>query len=147
MPQPILPTTAVPSALPSDQLIVTRLGAESLSALAQSVRDAQADNPFRRVVVIADHHGVAGAVRHWLGAQGTINVTVQTGERLASELAGPILRSNEGEVGRDLRPLTPLDEGLAVRRVVDRWLDTVALRLSPVGRERLYAEVAVAFRE
>ena len=34
-----------------------------------------------------------------------------------------------------------------MRRGVDRWLDTVALRLSPVGRERLYAEVAAAFRE
>ena len=99
------------------------------------------------MVVIVDHHGVAGAVRHWLGAQGTINVTVQTGERLAAELAGPFLRSDRGEDGQARRPLTPLDEGQAVRRVVDRWLDTVTLRLSPVGRERLYTEVAAAFRE
>ncbi len=145
--QPKSATTTVPIILPSDQLVTTKLGATSLSALAQSVKDAQGDNPFRRVVVIVDHRGVAGAVRHWLGTQGTINVTVQTGERLASELAGPFLRSGEGEAGRNLRPLTPLDEGQAVRRVVDRWLDTVALRLSPVGRERVYAEVAAAFRE
>ena len=128
-------------------MVITALGAESLAALAQTVKDAQVDNPFRRVVVIVDHHGVAGAVRHWLGAQGTINVTVQTGERLASELAGPVLRFDQGEDGQERRPLTPLDEGQAVRRGVDRWLDTVALRLSPVGRERLYAEVAAAFRE
>ena len=147
MPQPNSTTTAVQSALPPDQIVITGLGPASLAALAQSVRDAQADNPFRRVVVIVDHQGVAGAVRHWLGAQGTINVTVQTGERLASELAGPFLRSEQGEDGRARRPLTPLDEGQAVRRVVDRWLDTVALRLSPLGRERLYAEVAAAFRE
>lgn len=127
--------------------MITALGAPSLSALAQSIKDSQVDNPFRRVVVIVDHHGVAGAVRHWLGAQGTINVTVQTGERLASELAGSLLRSDPGEVGRNLQPLTPLDEGQAVRRVVDGWLDTAALRLSPIGRERLYAEVAAAFRE
>ena len=90
-------------------------------------------------MVIVDHHGVAGAVRHWLGVQGTINVTVQTGERLASEPAGPFLRSDQGADGQERRPLIPLDDGQAVRRVVDRWLDTGALRLSPVRRERLYA--------
>lgn len=84
---------------------------------------------------------------HWLGTQGTINVTVQTGERLASELVGPFLRSEQDQDGQAQRPLAPLDEGQAVRRVVDRWLDTVALRLSPVVRERLYAEVTAAFRE
>ncbi len=147
MSPPKSPTTAIPSALPSDQIVITELGAASLSVLEEAVKDAQADNPFARVVVIVDHHGVAGAVRHWLGSQGTINVTVQTGERLASELAGPFLRSEQGQDGQARRPLTPLDEGQAVRRVVDRWLDTVALRLSPVGRERLYAEVAAAFRE
>ena len=147
MPQPNSSITAVPEARQSDKIVITGLGASSLSALAQSVKDAQADNPFTRVVVIVDHQGVAGAVRHWLGAQGTINVTVQTGERLSSELAGPLLRSDQGEGRQNLRPLTPLDEGQAVRRVVDQWLDTVALRLSPVGRERLYAEVLAAFRE
>ena len=59
------------------------------------VKGAQADNAFAWVVVIVDHHGGAGAVRHWLGAQGNINVTVQTGERLAAELARLLLRSDE----------------------------------------------------
>ena len=130
-----------------EQIVIARLGAPSLSALAQCVKDAQADNPFARVVVMVDHHGVAGAVRHWLGAQGTINVTVQTGERLAAELARPLLGSDEDDASQSLRPLTPLDESQAVRRVVDRWLDTVALQLSPAGRQRLYSEVATAFQE
>ena len=65
-------------------------GPEDLSILALAVDQAQAEDRFARVVVITDHHDVARSVRHWLGAKGLINVTVQTGRHLADELARPI---------------------------------------------------------
>ena len=61
-------------------------GPEALSTLARAVDQAQVEDRFARLVVITDHHDVAGSVRHWLGGTGLINVTVQTGGHLADEL-------------------------------------------------------------
>ncbi len=92
-------------------ITLTGVGASSLSELQSAISRAQAQDSFARVVVIADHFDVATALRHHLGASGMMNVTVQTGRRLAAELAAPILRS------RSLKPLTRLLERQAVRVV------------------------------
>ena len=89
------------------------VGDSSLSELQSAVSRAQSDDPFTRVVVIADHFDAATALRHHLGASGMMNVTVQTGRRLAAELAAPVLRS------RGLKPLTWLLERQAVRAVAE----------------------------
>ena len=89
------------------------IGNSSLTELAKAINRAQSNDPFARVVVIADHFDVATALRHYLGASGTMNVTVQTGRRLAAELAAPILRT------RALKPLTRLLERQAVRVVAE----------------------------
>ena len=120
----------------SGNVITVPVGEPALTALSDAVAQAQAGDPFARVVIIAAHPDVARAVRHWLGARGAINVTVQTGERLARELARPTLK-----------PLTRLHESQAVRRVADEWLQSGCLQLSAAGRRRLYAELTVAFRE
>ena len=95
----------------SSPITLTNVGASSLSELQNAVSRAQSHDPFARVVVIADHFEAATALRHYLGASGMMNVTVQTGRRLAAELAAPILRS------RALKPLTWLLERQAVRAV------------------------------
>ena len=115
-------------------ITVVSTGPAALSALAQAVDRAQAADRFARVVVITDHHDVARSVRHRLGMQGMINVTVQTGRRLAAELARPTAQ-----------PLTRLLESQAVRRVAETTAD--GLRLEPAGRHRLYRSLAAAFRE
>ena len=94
-------------------MIQTGVGASSLDELQDAVSRAQSHDPFARVVVIADHFDAATALRHHLGASGMMNVTVQTGRRLAAELAAPILRS------RPLKPLTWLLERQAVRAVAE----------------------------
>ncbi len=94
-------------------LILNSVGNSSLSELENAISRAQSDDPFARVVVIADHFDAATALRHHLGASGTVNVTVQTGRRLAAELAAPFLRS------RGLKPLTWLLERQAVRAVAE----------------------------
>jgi hypothetical protein len=115
-------------------ITVVSTGPVALSALAQAVDRAQAADRFARVVVITDHHDVARSVRHRLGMQGMINVTVQTGRRLAAELARPTAQ-----------PLTRLLESQAVRRVAETTAD--GLQLEPAGRHRLYRSLAAAFRE
>lgn len=113
---------------------------DTLAALHAAVTRAQAADPFARIVVIADHRDAARAVSHWLGAQdtpqgqGLVNVTVQTGRRLASELAGP-----------DIKPLPPLLESPAVRAAA---AGTEAVKnLQPAGRNRFYRSLTAAFRQ
>ena len=109
-------------------------GPAALAALVQAVADAQAGDPFARVVVITEHQDTARSVRHLLGAHGMINVTVQTGRRLARELARP-----------SQKPLTRLLESQAVRQVAE--CKAAELGLEPAGRNRLYRSLATAFRE
>ena len=128
---------------------VTQIGQPALMALAAAVAAAQQDDaadPFARVVVVASHRDVASSVRHLLGARNALNVTAQTGERLAAELARPILRP-AGDDAPPRQALSRLHESQAVRRVADRWLNTAGLNLSPAGRRRLYSELAGAFRQ
>ena len=109
-------------------------GPDSLSTLALAVDQAQAEDRFARVVVITDHHDVARSVRHWLGGKGLINVTVQTGRRLADELARPT------------SPALPrLLESQAARHVAEAEADR--LGLDPAGRHRFYRSLITAFRE
>ncbi len=130
-----------------DSVIVAQIGEPALAALADAVRAAQRDDPFARVVVVADHLDVAAALRHHLGAQGTINVTAQKGERLAAELARPMMRPVGADGDPQLRKLTPLVESQAVQQVVDGWLESASLELSAAGRRRLYSEIGRAFRD
>ena len=107
---------------------------EALSTLARAVDQAQAEDRFARVVVITDHHDVARSVRHWLGGKGLINVTVQTGRRLADELARPT------------SPALPrLLESQPVRHVAEAEADR--LGLESAGRHRFYRSLITAFRE
>ena len=119
----------------SDSFVTTVVaGPEALAALAWAVAQAQAENRFARVVVITDHHDVARSVRHWLGSKGLINVTVQTGRRLAGELARPT------------SPALPrLLESQAVRLVAENEADK--LGLDPAGRHRFYRSLTTAFHE
>ena len=94
-------------------ITLTSVGDSSLSELRRAVSRAQSHDPFAKVVVIADHFDAATALRHYLGTAGMMNVTVQTGQRLAAELAAPILRT------RALKPLTWLLERQAVRAVAE----------------------------
>ena len=41
-----------------------------MTVLEEAVRRAQKDDPFARVVVIADYHDVATSLRHHLGSSG-----------------------------------------------------------------------------
>ena len=109
-------------------------GPETLSTLALAVDQAQAEDQFAKVVVITDHHDVARSVRHWLGAKGLINVTVQTSRHLASELARPTCPA-----------LPRLLESQAVRHVAEAEADR--LGLDPEGRRRFYRSLITAFRE
>ena len=130
---------------------VTQIGQAALSALAAAVEAAQQDDPndpFARVVVVTTHLDVAASVRHLLGARNALNVTAQTGERLAAELARSILRpAGDNDAAPPRLALNRLHESQAVRRVVDRWLASSGLNLSPAGRRRLYSELAGAFRQ
>ena len=94
-------------------ITLTSVGNSSQSELQSAISRAQSHDPFARVVVIADHFDAATTLRHHLGASGMMNVTVQTGRRLATELAAPILRY------RTLKPLTRLLERQAVRLVAE----------------------------
>ena len=114
----------------------------TLAELHAAVTSAQAGDPFARVVIISDHPDAARAVSHWLGAQdsqqgkGLVNVTVQTGRRLASELAGP-----------DIQPLPRPLEGPAVRLAA---ADDLRQRQHPffdrAGERRYYRSLTEAFR-
>ena len=120
---------------PSDSYITTvPIGPAALSSLVQTVADAQASDPFARVVVITDHRDVAQSVRHRLGAPGTVNVTVQTGRHLAKELSNP--------AGRQLPRLL---EAQAVRHVAEA--DANRRGFDAAGCRRFYRSLATAFRE
>ena len=120
---------------PADSAVsIVPTGPDALAALVQAVAAAQADDPFARVVVIAEHPDTAQSIRHLLGAHGTINVTVQTGRRLARELAQP-----------SLKPLTRLLESQAVRQVAEG--KAAELGLEPAGRSRFYRSLSTAFHD
>ena len=120
---------------PSDSSItIVPIGPAALSSLVQAVADAQASDPFARVVVITDHRDVAQSVRHRLGASGTVNVTVQTGRHLAKELSNPL--------GRQLPRLL---EAQAARHVAEA--DANRMGFDAAGGRRFYRSLATAFRE
>ena len=132
---------------PDPSVITVPLGEAAFSALASTIADVQADDPFKRVVVITVDRDVAREVLHLLGARGLINVTVQTGERLAAELARPILHPVDGDEEQPLQPLKRLDESQAVRRVAEEWLAKGSLALSAAGRLKLQAELINGFQQ
>ena len=107
-------------------------GPDAIAALTGAVARAQQDNPFARVVVIADHYDAARSVRHRLGASGMINVTFQTGSRLAGELAQT-----------ERKPLSRVLESQAVRLVAEEQ----AAGFAPAGKQRFYRSLADAFRQ
>ena len=116
-------------------LTFAAVDASARAALSQAIADIKADDRFARIVVVADHHDAARAVSHLLGAQdaGLVNVSLQTGRRLASELAG-------GALSTPPRIL----EGAAVRAIADNTPQ--AQDLEPAGRRRFYYSLADAFR-
>ena len=65
---------------PPPAVITVPVGQVALTALGQAVKRAQSGDQFALVVVVADHLDAASSVRHWLGALGVVNVTVQTGD-------------------------------------------------------------------
>ena len=107
-------------------------GPDAIAALTGAVARAQQDDPFARVVVIADHYDAARSVRHRLGASGMINVTFQTGSRLAGELAQT-----------ERKPLSRVLESQAVRLVAEEQ----AAGFAPAGKQRFYRSLADAFRQ
>ena len=119
---------------PDPHITIVPIGPAALSSLVQAVADAQASDPFARVVVITDHRDVAQSVRHRLGASGTVNVTVQTGRHLAKELSDP--------VGRQLPRLL---ESQAVRHAAEA--DANWMGFDAAGCRRFYRSLATAFRE
>ena len=120
---------------PSDSYItIVPIGPAALSSLVQAVADAQASDPFARVVVITDHRDAAQSVRHRLGAPGTVNVTVQTGRHLAKELSNP--------AGKQIPRLL---EAQAVRHVAEA--DANRRGFDAAGCRRFYRSLATAFRE
>ena len=114
-------------------------GPDAIAALTGAVARAQQDDPFARVVVIADHYDAARSVRHRLGASGMINVTFQTGGRLAGELA-----QMAGDLAQTERKrLSRLLEFQAVRLVAAEQ----AAGFSPAGKQRFYRSLSEAFRQ
>ena len=99
---------------PPPAVITVPVGQVALTALGQAVKRAQSGDQFALVVVVADHLDAASSVRHWLGALGVVNVTVQTGGRLAADLAQPRLRPATPYAA--LMPLTRTLESRAVRQ-------------------------------
>ena len=135
--------------MPPDTTFVTTapIGNASLQSLIGAVQRAKSTDPFARVVVVTDHSDVARAVRHHLGSNGAINVTVQVGHRLAAELAEPILRP-AGVSGAALRrPLSRLLESQAVRDAARTWSASDISHLSDTGRGRYYDALAATFRQ
>ena len=131
----------------TSSITVAPLGEAALAALVSAIAEAKADDLFARVVVIAADRDVGREVLHLLGAGGLINVTVQAGERLATELARPILQPVGAGSEQLPQPLNRLHESQAVRQVADEWLEAGTLELSPAGRLRLYGELANGFRQ
>ena len=120
------------SAAAETETVVVAVGPAAVAALAAAVCRAQQDDPFARVVVIADHFDAARSIRHRLGMAGMINVTVQTGGRLAGELADTRLKS-----------LSRVLESQAVRQVAEER----AAGFSAEGQRRFYRSMAEAFRQ
>ena len=118
--------------LPAAEAEIAPTGPDAIAALAGAVARAQRDDPFARVVVIADHYDAARSVRHRLGASGMINVTFQTGGRLAGELAQT-----------ERKPLSRVLESQAVRLVAEEQ----AAGFAPAGKQRFYRSLADAFRQ
>ena len=116
-------------------LTFAAVDASARAALSQAIAGIKANDRFARIVVVADHHDAARAVSHLLGAQdaGLVNVSLQTGRRLAAELAGGTLST-----------LPRILEGAAVRTIADRA--EAAQGLEPVGRSRFYHSLTQAFR-
>ena len=118
--------------LAAAETVVVPVRPDAVAALAVAVRRAQRDDAFARVVVIADHYDAARSIRHRLGRTGMINVTVQTGGRLAGELAQT-----------PLKPLTRILESQAVRQVAEK--DAAAF--TAAGKQRFYRSLGDAFRQ
>ena len=125
--------------LPANEAEIVPTGPDAIAALTGAVARAQRNDPFARVVVIADHYDAARSVRHRLGASGMINVTFQTGSRLAGELA-----QMAGELAQtERKPLSRLLESQAVRLVAEKE----AAGFAPAGKQRFYRSLADAFRQ
>ena len=125
--------------LSATEVEIAPTGPEAIAALTGAVARAQQDDPFARVVVIADHYDAARSIRHRLGASGMINVTFQTGSRLAGELA-----QMAGELAQtERKPLSRLLESQAVRLVAEEQ----AAGFAPAGKQRFYRSLADAFRQ
>ena len=125
--------------LPVTEAEIVSTGPDAIAALTGAVARAQQDDPFARVVVIADHYDAARSVRHRLGASGMINVTFQTGSRLAGELA-----QMAGELAQtERKPLSRLLESQAVRSVAEEQ----AAGFAPAGKQRFYRSLSEAFRQ
>ena len=122
------------------------VGKSSLDALRSAVREAQGDDPFAQVIVVADHSDAARSVRHWLGLAGSINVSVMGRQRLAGIVAAPLL--GEPVEGKQRRMLTPLLESQAARRVIDdlQAEDGVIASFSAAGKRQLQRSLVEAFR-
>ena len=118
--------------LSANESEIAPTGPDAIAALTGAVARAQQDDPFARVVVIADHYDAARSVRHRLGASGMINVTFQTGSRLAGELAQT-----------ERKPLSRVLESQAVRLVAEER----AAGFAPAGKQRFYRSLADAFRQ
>ena len=126
-------------------IITTSIGSNSLATLKKALDRVQQVDPFVRVVIIADHPDVASALRHELGASGLLNVTVQTGRRLAAELAEPLLRDVTSDDAPAHRPLTRLLELQAVRKAAAEVVTQYGFQ--PSGRRRMIGSLAAAFRQ
>ena len=116
-------------------LTFAAVGASALAALAQAIADIKAGDLFARIVVVGDDNDAARAVSHLLGARerGLVNVSLQTGRRLAAELAGGALSTP-----------SRIQESVAVRAIAN---DAPAAQgLEPAGRRRFYLSLAAAFR-
>ena len=137
----------IPAGQSPSEIRVAPIGKPALTALDTAVARAQAHDSFAAVIIVTDHEDVARSVRNLLGSRGVVNVTVQTGERLASELAQPILRPPGGDPSRIRKPLSRLFESQAIRRVAAPSLDSGTLQLSSSGQRRLHRSLAAAFRE
>ena len=133
----------------SGVIVAAAVGKDSLGALRDAVGEAQGDDPFAQVIVVADHPDAARSVRHWLGLAGSINVSVMGRQRLAGIVAAPLL--GEPVEGKQRRMLTPLLESQAARRVIDDLqaedgADGVIASFSAAGKRQLQRSLVDAFR-
>lgn len=128
-------------------IIAAAVGKDSLNALRSAVREAQGDDPFAQVIVVADHPDAARSVRHWLGLAGSINVSVMRGQRLAGIIAQPLLGATVE--GKPRRQLSPMLESQAARRVAEEWLakgGAEGIRLNAAGKRQMQRSLTDAFR-